>query len=138
MKLEELLKLKKFEKPSEAQWEEFDKKLKNKMLLCIVNEQQASSSKWFKLSVLSVSACLLFGIGFLVSSISRPPYIREDSVAFVQVEEVPTPTQNYYIEHEVLPQNFDKPAAALSKEESGVLQTNYIANTIGHMEVTGF
>ena len=120
MKLEELLKLKRFEKPSEAQWEEFDRKLRNKMLLCIVNEQHESSRKWFKLSVLSVSACLLFGIGFMV------------------VEEVPNLAQNYYIENEVLPQNFDKPAAALSKEEGGVLQTNYIANTIGHMEVTGF
>ena len=45
MKLEELLKLKRFEKPSEAQWEAFDSQLKNKMLLCIVNEDRKPAKK---------------------------------------------------------------------------------------------
>lgn len=64
MKLEELLKLKKFEKPSEAQWESFDAELKNKMLLCIVNESRGGHFRWFRFSALSASACLIFAIGF--------------------------------------------------------------------------
>ena len=94
MKLEELLKLKRFEKPSEAQWEAFDSQLKNKMLLCIVNEDRKPAKRCFKLSLISLSACLLFAVGFLLSSILQSEDRELDSIALVQVDESPDFTQN--------------------------------------------
>ena len=139
MKLEELLKLKRFEKPSEAQWEAFDSQLKNKMLLCIVNEDRKPAKRCFKLSLISLSACLLFAVGFLLSSI-LPSEDRElDSIALVQVDESPDFTQNIYLKNEVISQAFDKPASrALTKEEASAPKTNYIANTLGNIQIGGF
>lgn len=73
MKLEDLLKLKKEERPSPQAWEKFDAELKSKMLLTIIEKQSLtnrlryrfSSSPLFKSALAATSFSFLMAFAFL-------------------------------------------------------------------------
>ena len=139
MKLEELLKLKKFEKPSEAQWERFDEELKNKMLLRIVNESRGGRFRWFRLSALSASACLLFAIGFLASQFCGMPEQADGWTDIPQVAAIPDVSQSKFVKNEILTKAFENPASiAVAEDETNLQKTNYIATTPEYIQGRGF
>lgn len=139
MKLEELLKLKKFEKPSEAQWESFDEELKNKMLLCIVNESRGGHFRWFRFSALSASACLLFAIGFLASNFCGRPEQFENELDMAQSEGAYGAPQSNFVKNEILTRAFENPASiAVADDETNLQKTNYIATTPEYIQGRGF
>lgn len=137
MKLEELLKLKSFEKPSSEQWEQFDTQLKRKMLLCIVNEKRVTSQKWFKLAIALTSTCavlLLLAATFKIENYSNNnPY-----TAIAQLPINSDTAKNYYSKNELLSKTFDMPITMCIKNNDSLSQNNYLAVTPETLNAIGF
>lgn len=138
MNLEELLRLKRFEKPDEKCWEKFDAELESKMLLCIV-EERGFLSKIFSHTKFALALSCAFSMGFVaIFFLARVgvDFFEPDSVIVENSQ--PEFTNSLYSSNIVKPNTIETPIGmffnAAGKDDS----TIYVAATPINSGLSGF
>ncbi len=142
IKLEDLLRLKRAERPSEADWERFDKELKNKLYFQIVRKPSAAerifSGRAVKFGAVFSAAGAALAVAFFA-----PSYIGASTVALdssnvsarsLSASSTPLPSVDASYAVNELPGAFagrETPVAAKMSGASDSESTRYVSNVMG-------